>query len=65
MIAMLRRSTGLRGLVTGLTGHVCGLTGDASGICGDVDKCQLTEDDRSAGVAVETLVNKEKSNDNA
>ena len=43
-------------LPPGLSGDVDGLRGDVSGLSGDVDKCEITEDERNAGLDVESLV---------
>ncbi len=41
---------------TGLTGDVTGLRGDVTGLTGDVDRCELTDAERIAGVNVSDLV---------
>ena len=55
--------TGLRGDVTDLSGDVSGLRGDvtslrgdATGLRGDVTACELTAQERAAGVSVESLI---------
>ena len=44
--------SGLTGDVSGLTGNVIGLTGDVSGLTGNVDDCDITPEDRKAGVNI-------------
>ena len=46
----------LRGDVTGLTGDVTGLTGNVAGLTGNVDECDLTPEQRQAGVDIADLV---------
>ncbi len=48
--------SGLSGNVSGLSGNVSGLSGNVSGLIGDIDECQLTAEERAAGVAVESLI---------
>ena len=45
----------LSGDVSGLSGDVTGLRGDATGLRGDVDKCDITDSERAAGVDVALL----------
>ena len=47
----------LRGDVSGLSGDVSGLRGNVSGLSGDFDDCDITDDDRLAGINVDDLVN--------
>ena len=47
---------GLSGDVSGLSGDVSGLRGDVSGLRGDLDDCELTDEEREAGVDVADLV---------
>ena len=39
-----------------ITGDVSGLSGDVSGLSGNVDDCGLTDEQRSQGVDINTLV---------
>ena len=50
-------ASGLRGDVSGLRGNVSGLRGDVSGLWGDFDDCDITDDERLAGMNVDDLVN--------
>ena len=47
----------LRGDVSGLRGDVSDLRGDVSGLRGDFDDCDITDDERLAGMNVDDLVN--------
>ena len=49
----------IAGCPTGLRGDVTGLWGDVSGLWGDVDYCEITDDDRKAGISVSTLIKPE------
>lgn len=58
-----RIPTLLRGDVSGLTDEIDGVTGDATGIVGSCrgvsgsfDECELTEEERSAGVHINILI---------
>ena len=46
----------IRGNVSGISGDVSGIRGEVSGISGDVDLCEISEDERKRGVAIEDLV---------
>jgi len=49
--------TGLTGCLSpALTGCLTGLTGDATRVTGNLDECTITDDERAAGVDIETLV---------
>lgn len=48
--------SGLRGDASGLRGNVRGLRGYVTGLSGDVDDCEITEEERAAGVDVTDLV---------
>jgi hypothetical protein len=52
--------TGLYGNCSGLTGDCSGLTGDCTGLTGNLDDCQITDDERSAGVNITELIGEEK-----
>jgi hypothetical protein len=52
----LTRDKGLRGDLTGLRGDLTGLRGDATGLRGDVDRCEITADERIAGISADALV---------
>ena len=41
-----------------LSGYCSGLSGYCSGLCGDLDNCEITEEDRKAGVDIQSLINK-------
>jgi len=47
--------TSLCGNVSGLRGDVTGLWGNVSGLCGDVDDCEITVEERAAGIDVKFL----------
>jgi hypothetical protein len=47
--------TGLWGDVSRLRGDVTGLWGDATGLRGDIDDCDITQEDRDAGVHIVLL----------
>ena len=49
-------SEGLYGDVSGLRGYVSGLRGDVTGLRGDIDDCELSDDERKAGVNIEALI---------
>lgn len=44
------------GVHSRLSGDVSGLSGDVTGLRGDVDRCEITDAEREAGVRVEDLV---------
>ena len=44
------------GYATGLRGNVSGLTGNATSLTGDIDLCELTAEDRAAGVNIDDLI---------
>lgn len=44
------------GCPPGVRGDLSGVRGDLSGVCGDLDDCDLTDDDRRAGVDVADLI---------
>jgi len=46
----------LRGDVSNLRGDVSNLSGDVSNLSGDVDDCEITAEERTAGVDVSDLV---------
>ena len=48
--------TDLSGDVSGLRGDVTSLRGDATGLTGNVTACELTAQERAAGVSVESLI---------
>ena len=47
---------GIRGDVSGIWGNVSGIRGNVSGISGDVDNCNISAEERSAGVDIARLV---------
>ena len=58
--------TGLYGNITGLTGNITGLYGDissgltgdiSSGLTGDIDDCEITNEERKAGINIQDLIN--------
>jgi hypothetical protein len=46
----------LTGDLSGLWGNVTDLRGDVTGVQGDLDGCDLTPEDRAAGVLISDLV---------
>jgi len=48
--------SGIRGDVSGLRGDVSGLSGDVSGLSGNVDDCEISPNDRKAGIDIQELV---------
>jgi len=48
--------TGLSGDVTGLWGDVTGLRGNVTGLWGDADACEITDEEREAGIDVALLI---------
>ena len=50
-------ASGLWGNVSGLRGDVSDLRGNVSGLRGDFDDCDITDDERLAGMNVDDLVN--------
>jgi hypothetical protein len=48
--------TGIHGYVKDLKGCVTGLEGDVTGLKGDLDACEITREERFAGVVVSTLI---------
>jgi hypothetical protein len=49
--------SGLWGDVSDLRGNASNLIGDVSGLRGDFDDCDITDDERLAGMNVDDLVN--------
>jgi hypothetical protein len=45
----------LYGDVSNLRGDVSGLSGNVSGLIGNVDDCELSDDERNAGVSARDL----------
>ena len=48
--------SGLRGDCSGLRGSCSGLWGDCSGLSGNLDECEITDEERAAGVVIEELI---------
>ena len=48
----------LSGDVSGLSGDVTVLRGDVSVLSGDVSECEITEEERNAGIDISVLVAK-------
>ena len=46
----------LIGNVSGLSGNVSGISGDVSGLSGNVDDCEISPNDRKAGIDIQELV---------
>ena len=47
---------GIRGNLTNIRGDLSGITGDLLGISGDLDDCEITAEERAAGISVEDLI---------
>ena len=47
---------GVRGDLTDVHGDLTGVRGDLTGVFGDLDKCDITESDRSAGIDIADLI---------
>ena len=52
--------SGIIGDVSGIRGDVSGISGDVTDIRGDVDLCDITTDERTAGLTIEDLITDEK-----
>jgi hypothetical protein len=52
--------TGLYGNCSRLSGNCSGLYGDCRELMGKLDDCQITDDERSAGVNITELIGGEK-----
>jgi hypothetical protein len=50
----------LSGNCSGLSGNCSGLSGDCTELSGNLDDCQITDDERSAGVNITELIGGEK-----
>ena len=48
--------TDIRGDLTDVYGNLTGVRGDLTGVFGDLDKCDITESDRSAGIDIADLI---------
>ena len=48
--------SGITGDLSGITGDLFGIRGDLSGITGDIDYCEVSDEERAAGVRVDDLV---------
>ena len=44
------------GNVTGISGDVSNIYGDMSGIRGDLDACEITPEERAAGIYIKNLI---------
>lgn len=51
--------SGIRGDISDLSGDVTGLKGDVSNLFGNLDDCEITQEQRDAGVYVEDLIEKD------
>ena len=48
--------TYIRGDLTYITGDLTGIRGNLTGITGDIDDCEITAEERVAGISVEDLI---------
>ena len=48
--------TGVRGNLDGVWGNLADVRGDLTGVRGDLDDCELTPEDRAAGVDIQMLI---------
>ena len=46
----------IRGDISEIRGDISGISGDVSEIRGDIDLCEITEEERERGIAIEELV---------
>lgn len=47
----------IRGNVSNISGNVSGIYGNVSHISGDLDECEITNEDRTRGIDINSLVN--------
>ncbi len=52
--------SGLTGSISVLTGNCTGIWGDCTGLIGDLDSCEISEEDRDAGININDLIEHEK-----
>ena len=50
--------TGISGYLTGISGNLTGISGDLTDISGDINDCQITDEERKAGINIEDLMEK-------
>lgn len=50
----------LDGDVSNIRGDITGIYGDASTLSGDLDQCEITEEERKAGLYIEDILKKWK-----
>ena len=55
--------SGLSGDFSELIGDCSRLSGDCSGLRGDLDDCEITEEDRQAGVRIDNLISNKTKGD--
>ena len=48
--------TYITGDLTDITGDLTGIRGNLTGITGDIDDCEITAEERVAGISVEDLI---------
>ena len=51
-----RTAAKLTGDTSKLTGDMTGLSGNVTGLSGNVDECEITDDERKAGIDIERLI---------
>lgn len=49
-------AAGISGNVSNLSGDVTGLRGDVTGVHGSLDACELSDEERAAGIKVASLI---------
>ena len=55
-VKILGIHSGISGDVSGIRGDVSGISGNVTGISGNVDLCDITTDERIAGIKIEDLI---------
>ncbi len=49
----------LHGDISGIRGDVTGISGYVTGLSGDLDKCEITKEEREAGIDIRDLIEEE------
>ena len=50
----------ISGDLSGIRGDLSDISGNLSGIRGDINDCQITDEERKAGIKIEDLIKEEK-----
>ena len=51
-----RMHDGITGDLSNVSGNLTGVRGDLTGVSGDLDLCEITEEERAAGVNINDLI---------